>query len=429
MTLDTAPSFSSSRPRPNSLQRQSWSLPRRRLLPPLRQPSRRRQVPRSHRFPLWGSERYPPESPPPRHPRLQTHLALTIRWPMKLRSPGPCNTTRNTPRDTLKSQRAAKTRRCKQPSAPPHPQQPQHTRGLARTRRSPKRRRKARRFPLNLPRPLRTRRAAPLSTTAICRRPRGAPCSFIRSSKFSNAPSSYPIRGVDLSWWNGAIPFEKLAGTHEIRFAYLKATEGANKKDPAFDDLLRGAHSVGILTGAYHFFNFCDSPQSQFENLSKTAAGELDLPFAIAVEWLDGPSDPKQRDCSRDPEVVKSNLRQLLEDVAARYKKVPIIYAPSSAVGTLIDASFSNYPIWLADYHKILGLRKPTMRGRNPWTIWQFTDHATLPGLDKPVELDVFFGNEEQFSSFVKGEGNIGLSAAERVSRIRYKTRKIVQIF
>lgn len=242
----------------------------------------------------------------------------------------------------------------------------------------------------------------------------GSAVLFHPELKIFKRPESYPIRGVDLSWWNGAIPFEKLAGTHEIRFAYLKATEGANKKDPAFDDLLREAHSVGILTGAYHFFNFCDSPQSQFENLSKTAAGELDLPFAIAVEWLDGPSDPKQRDCSRDPEVVKSNLRQLLEDVAARYKKVPIIYAPSSAVGTLIDASFSNYPIWLADYHKILGLRKPTMRGRNPWTIWQFTDHATLPGLDKPVELDVFFGNEEQFSSFVKGEGNIGLSAAEK---------------
>jgi hypothetical protein len=54
-------------------------------------------------------------------------------------------------------------------------------------------------------------------------------------------------------------------------------------------------------------------------------------------------------------------------------------------------------------------------RGRNPWTIWQFTDHATLPGVDKPVELNVFFGNEEQFSSFVKGEGNIGLSAAEKL--------------
>ena len=233
--------------------------------------------------------------------------------------------------------------------------------------------------------------------------------------KVFKRPESYPIRGVDLSWWNGAIPFEKLAGKHEIQFAYLKATEGADKKDPAFDDLLKGARGTGILTGAYHFFNFCDSPQSQFENISKTATGEMDLPFAIAVEWRDGPPDPKQHDCARDAEAVKSNLRQLLEDVTARYKKVPIIYAPPSAVGTLIDASFSSYPIWLADYHKVLGVRKPTMRGRNPWTIWQFTDHATLPGLDKPVELSVFFGNEEQFSSFVKGEGNIGLSAAEKL--------------
>jgi lysozyme len=233
--------------------------------------------------------------------------------------------------------------------------------------------------------------------------------------KVFKRPESYPIRGVDLSWWNGAIPFERLADTHEIRFAYLKATEGAEKNDPAFDEFLKGARSAGILTGAYHFFNFCDSPQSQFENISKTATGEMDLPIAIAVEWLDGPPDPKQRDCARDPGAVKSNLRQLLEDVTARYKKVPIIYAPPSALGTLIDASFNNYPIWLADYRKVEGVRKPTMRGSNPWTIWQFTDHATLPGIDKTVDLNVFFGNEEQFSRFVKGEGNIGLSAAEKV--------------
>jgi lysozyme len=178
--------------------------------------------------------------------------------------------------------------------------------------------------------------------------------------------------------------------------------------------VLQGARSVGIPFGAYHFFNFCDSPQSQFENISKTATVDMDLPLAIAVEWLDGPPDPKQRDCARDPEAVRSNLRQLLEDITARYKKVPIIYAPPAAVGTLIDANFNNYPIWLADYHKVEGVRKPTMRGQNPWTIWQFTDHASLPGLSSPVDLNVFFGNEDQFAAFERGEGNVALDAAEK---------------
>jgi lysozyme len=99
--------------------------------------------------------------------------------------------------------------------------------------------------------------------------------------------------------------------------------------------------------------------------------------------------------------------------IKERYNKAPVIYAPSSSIGTIIDSSFDAYPIWLADYHKVNGVNSPTMRGANPWTMWQFTDHAQVPGFEGPVDLNVFFGTEEQFASFAKGQGNVALKAAE----------------
>ncbi len=247
----------------------------------------------------------------------------------------------------------------------------------------------------------------PLETT-------GSAVAFHPELKVFKRPESYSIRGVDLSHWNGAVPFEKLAGAQEIRFAYLKATEGAERRDPAFSELLAGARAAKILTGAYHFWNFCDSPDDQVKNITSADVDKLDLPLALAIEWRDGPIDPKQRDCARDQEVVKLKLHKFLHSISEKFGKTPIIYAPSPAVGTLIESSFNIYPIWLADYHKTEGADKPTMRGNNPWTIWQFTDHAVLPGMTGPVDLNVFFGNDEQFARFLKGKGNVGLLAAKQ---------------
>ena len=51
-----------------------------------------------------------------------------------------------------------------------------------------------------------------------------------------NNPSrtKYPIRGVDVSHYQGEIDWSRLAG-EDISFAYIKATEGSGHKDEMFD--------------------------------------------------------------------------------------------------------------------------------------------------------------------------------------------------
>ena len=69
-----------------------------------------------------------------------------------------------------------------------------------------------------------------------------------------NNPSSerYPVRGVDVSRYQGDIDWPVLAG-QGIDFAFIKATEGSTLVDPRFAANLDGATAAGLRVGAYHF--------------------------------------------------------------------------------------------------------------------------------------------------------------------------------
>ena len=229
--------------------------------------------------------------------------------------------------------------------------------------------------------------------------------------KVFKRPEFYPIRGVDLSQRNGDVAFG-LVAQNGVRFAYIAATEGREKRDPLFEKSWAGARAASLLVGAYHFFSFCDSAQDQFENIAHAIpVDDKALPLAIDVEWFGRSADPKEQHCS-DVARIRATLHDLLDRVERHYHKTPLIYAPPSSLGDLIDDSFLKYPVWLADFRKVDGTKAPTMKGKNPWTFWQFTDQATVPGVGKLADLNVFFGSQAEFDAFVRGAGNVALLAA-----------------
>jgi GH25 family lysozyme M1 (1,4-beta-N-acetylmuramidase) len=229
--------------------------------------------------------------------------------------------------------------------------------------------------------------------------------------KIFKRPEFYPVRGVDLSQRNGDVAFPVLA-KDGVRFAYLAATEGREKRDPLFEKSWAAARGASLLVGAYHFFSFCDSAKDQFANIARTVAvDDKALPLAIDVEWFGRAADPREQQCS-DVARIRATLHDLADRIEQHYRKAPVLYAPPSSLGDLIDDSFLKYPIWLADFRKVDGAKTPTMKGKSPWTLWQFTDQATLPGVNKPADLNVFFGSQTEFDAFVRGAGNVALTAA-----------------
>jgi GH25 family lysozyme M1 (1,4-beta-N-acetylmuramidase) len=234
-------------------------------------------------------------------------------------------------------------------------------------------------------------------------------------------PEQYKIRGVALSHYNFPVDFNGLKSAG-VRFVYAKATQGASFYDRTFDGALKSAADAGIDIGAYHFFQFCEDVDAQFGNLrARVPRDKKLLPLALDVEWnmRSGPGgmvETKPTDCGTVTE-LRANLLKLLEKVEAYYGSRPIIYTATAFDKNyrIFDESFQKYPLWLADYSKqAKSGGGPGALAANPWTIWQVGFAESLPGFaGKKFDLNLFFGNEQDYETFRKGKTNVALEAAQ----------------
>lgn len=200
--------------------------------------------------------------------------------------------------------------------------------------------------------------------------------------------SKYPIHGVDVSHYQGEIDWDVLADQN-IRFAYIKATEGSSYVDERFADNYVMARQTGLKVGAYHFFSF-DSP-------GITQA----LNFIETVEAFDGMLSPvvdvefygNKEANPPDPEEVRPQLQAYLDAVEETYGQHPIIYATYESWELYIKDQFDDYPLWIRDIWN-----QP--ESSIDWTLWQYTNRGRLNGFsgeESYVDLNVFNGTLEEW--------------------------------
>ena len=91
----------------------------------------------------------------------------------------------------------------------------------------------------------------------------------------ATADDKYPVRGVDVSHYQGEIDWEVLS-SQDIDFAFLKATEGSSYVDDTYEYNCTEARKAGLAVGAYHFFSFDSAAKTQAENFIGTV-DEIDI--------------------------------------------------------------------------------------------------------------------------------------------------------
>ena len=209
-------------------------------------------------------------------------------------------------------------------------------------------------------------------------------------------PESFPVHGVDVSYWQGDINWMQLraAGT---AFAFIKATEGGDWADPKFRENYVAAGAAGIPRSGYHFYYFCRPVEDQISWFIQNVPIDLaSLPPVLDMEW-----NAHSKTCQLRPpkEQVVQDMTKWLQAIERHYGKRPIIYTSVDFHEERLVGEFEDYPIWV---RSVAG-HPSTRYGDRVWTFWQYTGTGELPGVEGDIDRNVFVGDRRDWKNFVDG--------------------------
>ncbi len=210
---------------------------------------------------------------------------------------------------------------------------------------------------------------------------------------FNNPDSNeYPIFGVDVSSYQGDIDWQVLS-KQNIRFAFIKATEGSSLVDRCFLKNWAAAAETDLRIGAYHFFSFESSGEAQAKLFCATveSVGRM-LPPVIDVEYYGAFRSKTDIDLS----ATQKELRTLIEILTDNYSVKPILYCDSKTYGDIIQDDFTDCDLW---YRSVYA---PVPSGTE-WTFWQYSNRHVLKGYagaERYIDADVFAGSAEEFERY-----------------------------
>ena len=183
------------------------------------------------------------------------------------------------------------------------------------------------------------------------------------------------VAGIDVSHHQGNIDWEKVKEScPDLKFVYIKATEGKSHVDPRFRANAKGASIVGYKVGAYHYFRMTSSAHAQFANFKKQMdAVHLDLLPMVDVET----NDRKPRKQFQD------SLKVFLDLLEKEYGKKPVIYGTQRSYNSYCAPEFNDFPLYIGKY----STSKPIVIGPSHYSIWQFSETGIIPGIPTYVDL------------------------------------------
>lgn len=186
-----------------------------------------------------------------------------------------------------------------------------------------------------------------------------------------------PQQGIDVSHYQGRINWEIVAHNKDIRFVYVKATEGSGYVDDYYLRNLYGAKQAGIPVGVYHFYRPTASVLTQLENFRDNV-------------------DPRQQDLIPIVDVEKRgrgslvhfqrSLLAFLEGVERMFGVKPIIYTGVNFYAKYLRGKFTQYRFMVARYAEEF----PGLCEDVPILIWQYSCTGEVDGIEGDVDRSVF---------------------------------------
>ncbi|RDU65259.1 lysozyme [Helicobacter didelphidarum] len=234
-----------------------------------------------------------------------------------------------------------------------------------------------------------------------------------------NMPSrtKYPVIGVDVSAHQGDIDWRILS--KDLSFAFIKATEGSSWSDKKFQyNWEKSLENLSVI-GAYHFFSFDSSGETQAKNFIANVPNQSSikniqqdsnitkgstlqkciLPPGVDIEFYGNKSSNPP-----SPESIYKELDVLLTTLEKFYGKKPIIYTTPSFYKRYLHGRYTQYPLWIRSiffppdsiFAKIFDVYFSTSQ----WSFWQYNPKGVLQGYtkgEKFIDLNAYNGTWEDF--------------------------------
>jgi GH25 family lysozyme M1 (1,4-beta-N-acetylmuramidase) len=201
-------------------------------------------------------------------------------------------------------------------------------------------------------------------------------------------------RGVDVASYqhpNGAAINWPRVHASGIRFAAVKATEGAYYRNPhALADLAQ-ARAAGLSVAAYAFAipngnGASRSPVTQADHLLRyLGTMSRGVPVMLDIEY-----NPYGRECyGLTARAMVSWISSFNFEVKAKTGRKPIMYVPASwwASCTRSNTGFGRRQLWVPDFTTAPRPRLPA--GWKTWSFWQYTSIGTVRGIQAPGHTDL----------------------------------------
>jgi len=207
------------------------------------------------------------------------------------------------------------------------------------------------------------------------------------------SPERFPVRGIDVSHHQGHIGWFE-AGLHNVQFAYIKAREGTDYRDPQFEyNWSQCPHDL-IARGAYHFFNFCTPGKDQARNFLQVVPPDPQaLPPALDLEF--------SGNCRREPSqaAMKREVTSFVKEISIRFPEPPVFYVTQAFYKRYLEGHEQEYPphrLWIRDV-----VSEPRRAPCTEWTFWQYGALGRIPGIHGPTDLNIFCGTLEEFAALI----------------------------
>ena len=198
------------------------------------------------------------------------------------------------------------------------------------------------------------------------------------------------VPGIDVSYYQNDISWKRVRRAG-IRYAFIRTSDGVDHPDERFAKNWAGAKRAGLMRGAYQYFRPDQDAITQADMMIAVLVRDPgELPPVIDLET----------DGGKSPAELVARMQTWIGRVRDKLGVEPIVYTgPEFWQNKTKNADFSSQPLWIAHYTRGC----PTVPAPwTAWTFWQHTDNGRVPGIEGPVDLDMFAGTFADLEEFAR---------------------------